>query len=147
VTTCPRSEGGTCSITSDTTTVSKQRSRKGNWCPEHRTGRMFFTGGDGKVRSHPTKGPLQYSPNPREPEPTSNRPSSLGLGGRDLNSRRIGKKREARLSKSAYPPRVPGRRNKTFDFAPVVIVKKMAQQNCDSIGTPKDYSRDDKSEP
>src|SRR6266403_5888365 len=97
---------------------------------------MFFGGLDGKVTSHPTKEPCQNSPSPREPEPTSNRVPLAASW--DLTSRRIGKNRAARLSKPAYPPREPCHRYKTLDLAPVVFVKKAAEQNRDGIRYPKD---------
>src|SRR5579862_807156 len=127
--------GGTCSMTSDTTTASKLRSWNGNRCPEQQTARIFFTGCAAKATSHPTKTPGQYSPSPRDPEPISS--SEPPVASTDLNARRIGKNREARLSNAEYPPRVPRPWNNAFQFAPVVVVKEIAQENGGRIQQPK----------
>src|ERR1022692_3112388 len=79
---------------------------------------MLFNGREGKLTSHPTKGPAQNSPTPREPEPTSNRAPPVVSW--DLNSRRIGKNRAARLSNPDHPPCIACHRYKILDLAPVI---------------------------
>src|ERR1700683_2291403 len=92
---------------------------------------MFFTGRAAKATSHPKKLPVQNSPSPRAPEPTSN--TTPPSGSLDRNSRRMGKNRAARLSNPAYPSQVTDHGYKTFNLGPVVPIEKAAEQKGDGI--------------
>src|SRR5258708_10002510 len=97
---------------------------------------MFCSGRKEKATSHPTNETSQNSPSPIAPEPTSNKLPPTGRF--DLSSRRIGKKRAARLSNTDYPPGIPCRRHETLDFVPVILIEESAQQNSSTVKHSKD---------
>src|SRR5262249_17936934 len=127
LTTSARADGGTCSSTSESTSASKLRSRKGKLCPSQRTASIFFTGRAANSMSHPTNGDFQYSPIPEAPEPTSSSVSS-----RESKERRVrtmGKNRTAWLSTAEHPSRYADGRQHTFEHFPIVIIKKLTDED------------------
>jgi hypothetical protein len=88
---------------------------------------MCFTGRAEKVKSHPTKGPLQNSPSPSEPEPTSEERAASRKFGPQLSQNR--EKSSSAIQQSGFSSPGIEARYETLICIPVKIwLRGMAMQ-------------------